>query len=121
MEVPQNGTLLRFPLLRFAAAAAVLVGVLAVGNRYLSDSATTPNGSLNSGDLVADGTPVESLAPAEVQADFVADVTPAPSKLRLARPDESSVLEEARPWGLEETSSGDLRRRTETMQVAGWR
>lgn len=120
-EVPQGGALLRFPILRFAAAAAVLVGMLAVGDRFLGDSTSTPNGSLNSGNLVADGAQVEVPSPVQVHTNLAAEVAPAPGKLRLAGPDESSVLEEARPWGLEETSSGDLRRRTESMQVAGWR
>lgn len=111
-----GGSLLRFPVLRFVAAAAVLVGVLALGSQFMG-AGEAPDELPNGNQLVA-----ESDGAAEQSPVLSKEPVEAPKgRLRLVGPDASSLLEEARPWGLEETPSGELRRRNESMQVVGWR
>lgn len=118
--VAAGGTLLRFPVLRYAAAAAALVGVLALGAKFMgSDNTTLP--ASDGGALVADGGQ-EQAPPANLTSTPVVEKPAAThGRLRLTAPGESSVLDEAPQWGLEEAPAGDLRRRAESMQVAGWR
>lgn len=116
----ERGILLRFPVLRFAAAAAAVVALLAVGSQFMGsgqDSTVVPNGN----QLVAEGMRLETQSSTPAPAPGIAVVAPAPNKLRLVGSDAASVLEEAPPWGLEEAHSGDARRRHGSMEVAGWR
>jgi hypothetical protein len=116
----ERGILLRFPVLRYAAAAAAVVALLAVGSQFMGagqDSPVVPNGN----QLVAEGMRLETQINTQVPAPEIAFVAPALNKLRLVGSDATSVLDEAPPWGLEEAHSGDARRRNESMEVAGWR
>ncbi len=118
--VAAGGALLRFPVLRYAAVAAALVGVLALGSKFMaSDDAhmPTPEGA----SLVADGTQEQAQPSKLVVVPTTAQPEASKGRLRLAAPNEGSVLDEAPQWGLEEAPAGELRRRVESMQVAGWR
>ncbi len=116
--VAAGGVLLRFPVLRYAAAAAALVGVLALGTKFMASDDTAapmPDGAA----LVANGSQEQTQPTKPTSIPVVEKPAPANGRLRLTAPGESSVLEEAPQWGLEETPARDLRRRAESMQVAG--
>ncbi|MCA9001954.1 MAG: zf-HC2 domain-containing protein [Planctomycetes bacterium] len=120
-----RGKLLRFPALRYAAAAAMLVGAAFVGLQFFGGNGADqplPNGVGE----VAEGTRSQVPSPAPFVDGGMASEESQPvasekGRLRLMGPDDSSVLDEARPWGLEEAPAAGLRQRTESMQVAGWR
>ncbi|MCP5024322.1 MAG: zf-HC2 domain-containing protein [bacterium] len=118
--VATGGVLLRFPVLRYAAAAAALLGVLALGTKFLASDnviAPIPNGTA----LVADGGQEQAQPTNPTSAPVVEKPTAANGRLRLMAPGESSVLDEAPQWGLEEAPAGNWPRRAEFMQVAGGR
>ena len=101
------------------AVAAALVGLVTFGAQYMGTSkpgiSPSPNGESSRvaerSDVAAPNTTL--LAPTGDAAGK--------GRLRLVGSEESSLHEEALPWGLEEAPAARMRIRSEGMQAAGWR
>ena len=106
-----------------AAAAALILAVAGLGSQYWP----TQSGQGTSPGTVANHTqPTMVDAPISLQPETgnreLADVprnTEAPkSGLRRMQPSDSSILEEARPWGLEESPALNMEYRRGAMKMA---
>lgn len=98
----------------FAAAAALVLAAVGLGTQYWTGGgATMPAGTPESVPFL-----VESANPSSSSHDAPVFVAETESGLRRLQPNDKSVLEEARPWGLEETPAVNLEFRQGAMKMA---